>query len=127
MALGNLSPLFPEISGRIGDLIVARHKPGLEIIRHRPTRTAPPTVPELGNQARFKLAVTYAKALWKEQPELKAKYIAAAQLKHRLGFNLAKGDFLNPPRVEEIDLDGYSGKTGEVIRVSAVDDFGVKS
>jgi hypothetical protein len=64
--------------------------------------------------------------VWAHLPDLKAKYLAAARISGRQGFNLAKADYLLPPEVREVELGGYTGRPGEVIRVDAVDDFEVK-
>ena len=39
--------------------------------------------------------------------------------------NVAVADFFHAPEIEEVDLEGYSGKTGELIRVKARDDVQV--
>lgn len=39
---------------------------------------------------------------------------------------MALADFLHPPEILGVDLDGYSGKAEEIIKISAADDFCVK-
>ena len=34
-------------------------------------------------------------------------------------------DFFHAPEIEEVDLEGYSGKTGELIKIKARDDVQV--
>jgi hypothetical protein len=121
------NPAAGELRGRIGDLVFVKHKNGEIIVRKRPVRKVPRRKGELRNQKEFTDSVVYAKAVWAEQPELKARYNAVAQAQGRQGFNLAKSDFRTPPTVEDIELDEYTGKIGEVIRIQAVDDFEVKS
>ena len=50
----------------------------------------------------------------------------AAQREGRQGFHLAKADFRLPPRIGDVDLSGYGGNAGDLIRVVATDDFEVK-
>ena len=36
-------------------------------------------------------------------------------------------DFLNPPVLQDVDLSGYTGKSGEPIRIQAFDDIAVSA
>ena len=49
----------------------------------------------------------------------------AAQAKGLALFAFVLGDFLKPPVVETIDAAGYHGRVGDLIKVSARDDFEV--
>src|SRR5436190_2047369 len=112
-----------DLHGKVGNLVFAKHKPGIKVVRKAPTRTEPPTSGELANQDKFRGAVEYAKKVWATQPELKAKYNAIARPRFQRGFALAKSDFLRPPTVEDIDLSSYAGNPGELIQMRAVDNF----
>jgi hypothetical protein len=120
------NPMAGQLSGKIGDLVFARLKNGKVIVRQRPVRKTSKKPGELANQQRFLSAVAYAKAVWNSQPELQAKYKAAAQRQGRQGFHLAKADFRLPPTIGDVDLSGYRGNAGDLIRVVASDDFEVK-
>jgi hypothetical protein len=121
------NPFGPEWEGIFGDMVFAKFKPGIKIGRRKPTRTKAPTAAETASQAQFRAAMAWAKAVWATQPELKARYHAAAQRSHGRGFDLAKSDYRLRPVVEDIDLAGYTGHAGEVIRVRAVKKFEVKA
>ena len=54
-----------------------------------------------------------------------ALYRARTEAKGQPVFSVAVADFFNEPVVDEIDLSAYTGKTGEIIRGRASDDFGV--
>jgi hypothetical protein len=120
------NPAIGELTGTIGDLVLARYKTGKVVVRHRPVRTAEIKQGEVGNQQQFACAVIYAKGVWATQPDLQAKYKAAAREQGRQGFHLAKADFRLPPKVQDITLGGYTGNPGEIIRMTATDDFEVK-
>jgi hypothetical protein len=120
------NPRSGQFSGKIGDLVFARLKNGKVIVRRRPVRKADKKPGEVANQQSFVRAVAYAKAVWSSQPELKAKYEAAAQRQGRQGFHLAKADFRLPPTIGDVDLSSYRGNAGDLIRVVAADDFEVK-
>ena len=121
------NPAIGAPTGTIGELVFARYKIGKIIIRKRPVRTAEKREGEAANQQGFAKAVDYANGVWATNPELRAKYNAAAREQGRQGFHLAKADFRLPPTVQEIDLDGYAGNSGEIIRIVAQDDFEVKA
>jgi hypothetical protein len=52
-------------------------------------------------------------------------YVAIAKGKERQAKNVAMADWSHPPRILDIDLRGWRGCPGEVIRVLAVDDVKV--
>jgi hypothetical protein len=120
------NPAAGRLSGAIGDLVFVRLKNGKVIVRRRPVRKTEKKAGEIANQEAFIRAVAYAKAVWDSQPELQAKYNAAAREQGRQGFHLAKADFRLPPKIGDVDLAGYRGSPGDVIRVVAIDDFEVK-
>jgi hypothetical protein len=121
------NPAAGELSGSVGDLVFARYKTGVIVARKRPVRRTEKRSGEIANQQGFARAVEYASSVWKTQPDLQARYHAAAREQGRQGFNLAKADFRLPPKVQEIELELYTGNPGEVIRVIATDDFEVKA
>ncbi len=120
------NPTAGAFSGAVGDLVFFRLKNGHVVVRHRAVRKAPKKPGEIANQEGFVRAVAYAKAVWKSQPELRAKYKAAARQQGRQGFHLAKADFRLPPTIGDVDLSGFRGNAGDPIRVVATDDFEVK-
>jgi len=127
MGLIYQNPFGGEWEGRFGEMVFAKYKPGIKIGRRLPERTKPPREGELANQAAFRQSVIWAKAVWNHDLELKAKYNAAAQLKHGRGFELAKADYLRRPVVEDVDVTAYTGKPGETVLIRAVDVFELKS
>jgi hypothetical protein len=58
-------------------------------------------------------------------PTLEAAYAAKAK-KGQSARNVAVADFLHAPNIDVIDLSGYHGQQGDVIRIEATDDFMVK-
>ncbi|MHC1769245.1 MAG: hypothetical protein AB9869_34015 [Verrucomicrobiia bacterium] len=113
-----------ELKGRVGEMVIAKHKPGVKVVRKRPVRTSPPTPGEIANQERFARATAYAKSL-KSDPERRAVYGIAARLAHRRAVNIAQSDCLQPPQIEKIDASEYQGRIGDLIRIKATDDFEV--
>src|SRR3569832_1679825 len=92
------NPAAGQLSGAIGNLVFARLKNGKVIVRRRPVRKTEKKPAEITNQNSFIRAVAYAKSVWNSQPELQAKYEAAAKEQGRQGFHLPKADYRMPPR-----------------------------
>ena len=125
MAKVKLNPVLEAIRGKVGDLVF-RRLDSEEFVGRMPDRTGiQPTANQLAQQERFRLAVLYGKAALAD-PDTKAIYEAAADRKGEPVFALTVGDFLNAPAVNEIDLSGYTGQTGQTIRVRASDDVEVR-
>jgi hypothetical protein len=58
-------------------------------------------------------------------PELNAAYAAKAK-KGRTARHVAISDYFHAPDIEAVDLSGYHGKPGDVIRIEVTDNFAVK-
>lgn len=68
----------------------------------------------------FREAAAYA-----DKNEGNPVYVAKAKGKDRQPYNVAMSDWFHPPQILEIDLVGWRGGVGDVIRVLAVDDVQV--
>jgi hypothetical protein len=75
------------------------------------------------NSSRFVSAGRYASAATAD-PAARAVYKAACR-GHQNPRNLAIRDFLSPPVIEALDLNGYAGRAGDPVRIKAIDDFEV--
>jgi hypothetical protein len=120
-----LNRAFRSMRGAVDDFVY-RRLDGQTIVGGRPDpSTAPPTEPQLRQRNRFKDGNAYAKLVFAD-PVRKAVYEAAAKAAGvSTAFALALGDYLNPPEVTEVDITGYAGRVGDLIKVRAQDDFGV--
>jgi hypothetical protein len=125
MGLLQPNPTIGTLHGTVGDLVFARTQDGQVQVRHRPVRRVDFKPGELANQSQFKLAAAYVKRV-RAQPELYAVYEQAALIARKRACNLAHADLRHPPVIEDIDLSAYAGLPGQIIRVRAVDDFGVE-
>jgi hypothetical protein len=116
------SKLIESLSGRVGDFVFYQAD-GQTLSRTMPEVTAERTEKQKATAGRFLAAQQYAaRAL--ADPALKAAYKAACR-GHQNPRNLAIRDAMRPPAVDSINLDGYMGKPGQVVRVKATDDFRV--
>ncbi|MFO1497593.1 MAG: hypothetical protein U1G07_04225 [Verrucomicrobiota bacterium] len=93
---------------------------GQLLARRTPKLLPPRSQAQAINSARFKAAGAYAREAAAE-PDANAAYEARAT-GHQNARNIAMRDFLKPPLVSAIDLGGYAGCPGDVIRVRALDD-----
>jgi hypothetical protein len=69
-------------------------------------------------------ATIYAKTQMLNK-ESKALYESKATEDNQTAYTIAVADFLNAPDIKEVDLRGYTGKQGDLIRVQVTDDFKV--
>lgn len=81
---------------------------------------------QISQQESFFDATAYAKGVMQleEPPEIYVKEIEGRPL---TVFNVATRDYLRPPNVRDIGIDGYTGQPGEEIVVRAIDDCEVVS
>jgi hypothetical protein len=114
--------LIHSLSGRVGNLIFYQAD-GQNLSRTVPESTPERSQRQQASSVRFLAAQKYAaKAL--EDPTLKAAYKAICR-GHQNPRNLAIRDAMRPPVVESVELAGYTGKPGQIVRVNATDDFRV--
>ena len=123
MAHVKMNPVIEQVSGKMGDLVFKRY--GDEVVLARkPTNGHEPTAAQLAARERFRKATQYGK-LALAQPEVRARYRAAAEEDGNPIFSLMVADFFIAPVVDEVNVSGYTGQTGESIVVQAHDDFEV--
>ena len=126
--MANLNPntVIGILHGKLGDLVFVRMKDGTINVRRPPSRKAPFTAPELASQERLKRGNRYSQRA-KEEQDLRDAYHAASEQTGRRACDLAKSDIAHPPELDDVDLSAYFGRSGDTIRVRAVDDFGVSA
>jgi hypothetical protein len=113
-----------RLSGKIGDLLVFRQRAGSTVVAKTPAVSNKTTEAQRAQRRKFQRAVLYAGGVAAD-PELSDAY--AGKTKPGQTFrNLAVADYLHAPDIEVIDLSGYHGKPGDVIRIEAIDDFAVR-
>jgi hypothetical protein len=113
-----------RLSGKIGDLLVFRQRAGKTVVAKTPTVSNKVTEAQLAQRRKFQRAVAYAGGVATD-PELRDAY-AGKTKPGQTFYNLAVADYLHAPDIELIDLSGYHGNPGDVIRIEATDDFAVR-
>lgn len=115
--------IIQGFSGTLGDqLVIKQDKAGRTILAVPPTFDADRTFSEAQQQqhGKFRDASTYAKDAKSE-----AVYVEKAEGTPMNSYNVAMADWFHAPEVQEIDMEGWGGPAGGVIRVKAVDDVQV--
>jgi hypothetical protein len=125
MAISTDNVVMKGMKGMVGKMLVFRQRFGKTIATKIPVKTAAATDKQVQVQAKFRLAAIYAKAATKDPATMQA-YKNAAQ-PGQSAFNMALSDYFIAPEITEITTDAYNGTIGSKIRVTATDDFMVKS
>ncbi|GIJ97564.1 hypothetical protein CAPN001_21330 [Capnocytophaga stomatis] len=115
------------LSGKVGDLLVFSQRNGKTIVSQKPTKKTITSEKVKEQMAKFQQATIYAKTALKN-PAVKEEYQSEADKKQGVtAYNVAVADMLQAPKIEQIDLSGYTSQVGDTIKVRAYDDFKVVS
>lgn len=124
MAESKNNVLTHGLAGLVDDMIVFRNRGGKTFVSVKPKeRTGEPTEVQKQHQGQFQEAILYAKTAITD-PAKKAAYDDATT-GGQTAYNVAVADFFHAPEIKEINVSGYTGKTGDAIKVKATDDFKV--
>src|SRR5687768_12323013 len=119
------NPMIQNASGAMGDMVFY-DLDGQPVARKKgePSKK-PPTAAQVAHKELVTRAAAWSK-LTMTEPKQKAEYAAACR-GHQTPYNLGFRDFLTPPVIESVVLDGYTGQIGACVRIKAWDDFEVTS
>ncbi len=117
-----LHPFVRGAHGSLGDLVFYDLN-GEPVGRRKAKFVDKPTPGRLAHRERVKQAARWSKATLAD-PKQKADYAAACR-GHQTPYNIAFRDFMTPPTIQAVHLEGYTGQKGQPIRVKASDDFEV--
>ena len=112
------------LSGKVGDLLVFRQRAGKTVVAKAPPKRKSSTEQQKEQQRKFQRAILYAKSVMLDS-DMKSAYDKAAK-KGQSGYNVAVADFFHAPDIQNVDVSGYTGKPGDVIRFEVTDNFMVK-
>jgi len=124
MARVKVNPILEMIKGKVGDLVFKQYGDEVIISRKADMSGRESTPEQLAAQNTFKQATLYGRMV-QADPVKKAIYAEVAKEKGQPIFSLYVADYFNLPSVDEIDISGYTGKAGDVLRILAHDDFDV--
>ncbi len=127
MAISGNNVLTYGLSGKVGNLLVFRQRAGQTVVSSVPERTKNDSEKQVAHRKRFQQATVYAKAAV-ANAETGEQYSAAAKKQRGLtAFNVAVADFFGAPDINDISMEGYTGRAGDRIEILVSDDFAVKS
>jgi hypothetical protein len=113
------------LSGMVGGMLVFRQTASGTVIQSPPRTSGNATPAQLAHQRKFQRAILYSTGVVSD-PEMEAAYAAKAK-PGQTARNVAVADFFHAPDISNIDLSGYKGRAGDVIRIEVTDDFAVRA
>lgn len=127
MAISKDNLITYGLSGLLGKQVVFRTQKGRTIISKRTKPKDRKSKAQLKQRSRFSDATIYAKGAIADK-DIRKLYDARAQKSDKLqtAFNVAVADYMRAPEIMHIDVAGYRGNIGDIITISATDDFMVK-
>lgn len=127
--MGNVKDnlLTKGFSGKIGDEIVFRQVGNRTLFAKRPRKRTSLTANQEVQQSRFRDAVFYAKTVLLDAAMKTMYENLAKQFNLRSAYNAAVTDFLKEPKVAFVYTDNYKGEVGNVLFITTVDDFKIKT
>ncbi len=124
MAKAKFNPLLEALVGALGDVVVKRYGRKFVIAKKPVFTDRVFSAAQKQNQGRFREAAKYAVTALSDG-ETSEAYLEEARRCGTTARSVAVRDFLNMPRVEDIDLRAYDGQAQKKILVRATDDVGV--
>ena len=113
------------LSGMVGGMLVFRQTAGGTVVQSPPRTSGQVTDAQRTQRRKFQRAILYSTAAM-SNPELAAAYGAKAK-PGQTARNVAVADFFHAPDISAVDISGYIGQPGDVIRIEVTDDFVVKA
>jgi hypothetical protein len=119
MAQSKNNPLTKGASGMIGNTVVFRSWNGKTYMYNRPSKPKKQSSLQKENRTKFSRAVAFSRKMMAD-PVKKAEYqLIAKQQNLPNAYTAAVTEYMRKPEIVEIDLEGYSGKANQEIRVEA--------
>ena len=114
------------LRGQVGELFVFKLVNGKTIVAAPPHKSRhEPTEKQLKHQELFQEAAIYGKTVM-VTPQLKAMYETSVPEGGSV-YKVALADFMNAPKIKEVDVTAYTGNPGNTIKMRVTDDFMVKN
>jgi hypothetical protein len=125
MAKIKLNPLFGEVRGKLGRIVIKQSKNGQMFISQLPEKTNDrPSQAQVAQRESFAKASDYAAAIRADETA-RAFYEDLAQRRKTTVRALCMGDYLKAPTIHRLDVSDYNGRIGDPIYIRANDDVGV--
>lgn len=119
-----LNRAFREASGELDGLIYRNVRGKVVASRKPDTSRIVYSESQIEHRRRFKQAAAFGRSVLADA-ETRARYEEIAKEKNIPVFAATIADFFHAPTIEAIDLSAYNGGVGNLIHITAGDDFGV--
>ncbi|MGA3012870.1 MAG: hypothetical protein ABSD71_02420 [Bacteroidales bacterium] len=127
MAISFKNLITKHYSGRVGD-VVLRNYGGKSVMAKRPDCSkVVKSAAQLANMARFAKASKYSKMVKNDPQRCEDYNEKKKKTKYQDVYHAAMSDFMTKPKVQKVNLIGYRGLKGNVIRISTWDKFRVET
>lgn len=123
MAKVDLNPSIAALRGKVGRMIY-RTQNGQTVTVDSYEHKDRPSPAQKEGRDRFRSALHYAKAVLAD-PLRRERYRRLGAERKQPVNSLLIANYLNPPIIDRVDLSGYKGRVGSVVRVLATDPIAV--
>jgi hypothetical protein len=118
------APAVKHLHGHLGKMVF-KERMGEDIVAEKPDQVNQPNSPaQMAQRQNFRDAAAYGKGAMADT-HAHAAYAAKAKELHSSPMAVAIQDWMSPPIVSAIDLSQYNKHVGDVISITAQDDFEV--
>jgi len=125
MAKIKLNPLFGEVRGKLGRIVIKQSKNGQAFIAKLPEKSKDqPSPAQVAHRLAFAKASDYAKSAAEEETT-HAFYEDLARRRKTTLRAVCMGDYMNAPTIARLDFSEYKGNVGDCIWIITHDDVGV--
>ena len=125
MAKIKLNPLFGEVRGKLGRIVIKQSKNGQAFISQLPEKTKDrPSQAQAAQRLAFAKASDYTASVMADETA-RLFYEDLAQRRKTTVRALCMGDYLNEPTIPVLDVSDYKGRLGDPIYIQASDDVAV--
>ncbi|MBI9065119.1 MAG: hypothetical protein JEZ14_24255 [Marinilabiliaceae bacterium] len=115
------------LSGSVGSNMVFRNRGDETIVAVSPEHSGVVTEKQEEVRETFLMATIFAKNILKDETKRKLYQEKADTTPSRNSYLVAVSDFLNAPRIKNINLNEYTGATGSKMKARVIDDFKVET
>lgn len=120
MARVQFNPSISGMRGKIGGLVYRRQNEQTVVFSRRPRKTPRVSAAQKDQRSRFQEAQAYAAEVL-SHPLRRAHYQKLAAERGQPPNALLISNFLTPPEIELVDVNGYAGRPKQPIEIVATD------
>ena len=120
MAKVELNPALAGLRGKMDGWVYRQQNGQTVAVPYWPASDDAPSAAQQGGRERFRAAQAYASKILAD-PLQRALYRKLGAEQKRPPNAVLISNFLTPPTIDQVELEGYAGGAGHVIRILATD------